>query len=503
LLVITILGLLAPAASLAAGPPSSRKFLSVSQTQADVTTLAAPIAGFAESTVFSGLSNPTVVQFASDGRIFIAEKSGVIKVFDSLTDTTPTIFADLRMNVYNNWDRGLLGMALAPTFPTDPSVYVLYAYDHILGETAPAPRWGSVSGVTDGCPTPPGINSAGCVISGRLSKLTANGNVSNGSEQVLIEDWCQQFPSHSIGSLAFGSDGALYVSGGDGASFNGVDYGQEGGPYYPGGNPCNDPGPHAPGQVLTPPGAEGGALRAQDILTQTAPPPPPTGSNYSATVLASGPVGYWRLGDTGAQAADAGPNALHGSYVGAPTRGVPGALAGDTNTAVDFPAVTAAVTVPDNTLLDLGDGPFSYELWFALDENLGTVDQMLLNRGTGAPNVALDGATRRLQLTKGGFGALFTGSTVIPINSAWHHLVITRSAAGAGNTQIYLDGVAETVTAASPATTYANNSEVLTFGRKNVGPVERWGGKLDEIAIYRRVLSASEVTSHYNAGITP
>ena len=51
-----------------------------------------------------------------------------------------------------------------------------------------------------------------------------------GTEQVLIENWCQQFPSHSIGTLAFGADGALYVSAGDGASFNGVDYGQFGHP---------------------------------------------------------------------------------------------------------------------------------------------------------------------------------------------------------------------------------------------------------------------------------
>ena len=33
-----------------------------------------------------------------------------------------------------------------------------------------------------------------------------------GDEQVLVEDWCQQYPSHSIGGLAFGADGALYVT---------------------------------------------------------------------------------------------------------------------------------------------------------------------------------------------------------------------------------------------------------------------------------------------------
>ena len=76
--------------------------------------------GFQESTVFSGLTNPTVVRFAADGRVFVAEKRGVIKVFDSLTDPTPDIFADLNVNVYNFWDRGLLGMALAPELPSGP-----------------------------------------------------------------------------------------------------------------------------------------------------------------------------------------------------------------------------------------------------------------------------------------------------------------------------------------------------------------------------------------------
>ncbi len=87
-----------------------------------------------------------------------------------------------------------------------------------------------------------------------------------GSEQVLIEDWCQQYPSHSIGSLEFGPDGALYVSGGDGASFNFVDYGQDGSPL----NPCGDP-PGGVGATLTPPSAEGGALRSQDLRTTSDP----------------------------------------------------------------------------------------------------------------------------------------------------------------------------------------------------------------------------------------
>jgi glucose/arabinose dehydrogenase/PKD repeat protein len=222
--------------------------------------------GFQESTVFSGLTNPTVVRFSADGRIFVAEKRGVIKVFDSLADTTPTVFADLNVNVYNFWDRGLLGMALAPNFPADPYVYVLYAYDHELGSSAAAPRWGTPGVYSDPCPTPPGPNGDGCVVSARLSRLQAAGNVMTGAEQVLVEDWCQQYPSHSIGTVEFGRDGALYASGGDGASFTFADWGQDGSPL----NPCGDP-PGAPGSVLSPPTAEGGALRSQDLRTTNDP----------------------------------------------------------------------------------------------------------------------------------------------------------------------------------------------------------------------------------------
>jgi len=213
--------------------------------------------GFRDSVVLSGLTNPTVLQFAPDGRIFVGQKNGVIKVFQSLTDTAPITVADLRTQVDDYWDRGLLGMALAPNFPTNPYIYVLYAYDAPIGGTAPT--W------NDACPTPPGPTTDGCLVSARVSRLQISGNVMTGSEQVLVNDWCQQFPSHSIGTLLFGSDGYLYVSGGDGASFNNVDYGQYGANYAGDqANPCGDP-PGAVGTALTPPGAEGGALRSQSV----------------------------------------------------------------------------------------------------------------------------------------------------------------------------------------------------------------------------------------------
>jgi glucose/arabinose dehydrogenase len=213
--------------------------------------------GFSDTVVLSGMTNPTVLQFSPDGRIFVGQKNGVIKVFASLTDTNPVTFADLSGRVQDYWDRGLLGLALDPGFPANPYVYVLYTYDAAIGGTAP--RWG------DTCPTPPGPTTDGCLVSARISRLTASGSMMTGSEQVLTEDWCQQFPSHSIGTLLFGRDGYLYVSGGDGASFNNVDYGQYGATYAGDqANPCGDP-PGAVGTPLSPPGAEGGALRGQSV----------------------------------------------------------------------------------------------------------------------------------------------------------------------------------------------------------------------------------------------
>jgi glucose/arabinose dehydrogenase len=220
--------------------------------------------GFSDYVVFSGLNRPTAVEFSPDGRVFVAEKRGVVKVFDNLADRTPTVFADLRTQVHNFWDRGLLGLALHPDFPVNPSVYVLYTRDAEPGGSAP--RWGKPGVDADPCPTPPGATADGCLVTGRLSRLTANGNVWTGTEDVLVTDWCQQYPSHSIGTLEFGADGALYASGGEGASFNWRDYGQDGSPL----NPCGDP-PGGVGATLTPPTAEGGSLRSQDVRTQADP----------------------------------------------------------------------------------------------------------------------------------------------------------------------------------------------------------------------------------------
>jgi glucose/arabinose dehydrogenase len=217
---------------------------------ADAQTLPA---GFSRTNAFNGRSFPTAIRFSPDGRVYVAEKSGQIFEYDNIRDTSGTRIADLRTNVHNFWDRGLLGLALDPGFPDQPYLYVLYTHDAGIGGTAP--RWGTAGSSGDGCG---GVlsnggataNNGGCNVSGRLSRLTLSAGTT--TEQVLVEDWFQQYPSHSIGTVAVGADGFLYAGGGDGASFNFTDYGQSGNPNF---------------VDVDSPLDEGGALRAQDVRT--------------------------------------------------------------------------------------------------------------------------------------------------------------------------------------------------------------------------------------------
>jgi glucose/arabinose dehydrogenase len=212
--------------------------------------------GFAEVVAFSGLTQPTAVRFAPDGRVFVAEKRGTIQMFDGLGDPSPTRVADLRTEVYSWGDRGMLGLAIDPDFPTRPYLYASYAYDGAKGQTAPVYGTGTDS---DNCRRS-AITGPGCVASGKVVQLRLSG--AGTTKKDLLHEWCLHFGSHAIDDLLFGPDGALYASSGDGASGDLVDYGQNGDPT----NPCGDP-PGGVGGVMIPPTAEGGALRTQDLRT--------------------------------------------------------------------------------------------------------------------------------------------------------------------------------------------------------------------------------------------
>ena len=73
---------------------------------------------------------PTTVRFAADGRAFVAEKRGIVKAYDSVNDSSPTHVLDIRHDVHDFWDRGLLSIALDPDFlDGSPFLYLYYVYD--------------------------------------------------------------------------------------------------------------------------------------------------------------------------------------------------------------------------------------------------------------------------------------------------------------------------------------------------------------------------------------
>ena len=108
------------------------------------------------------------MRFSPDGRVFVAEKAGSIKVFDSLTRHD----AD-RLRRPAHEGLRLLGHAACwawrcrRTSRPIPYVYVLYSYDGPIGGTAP--RW------NDACPTPPGPMTDGCPGQRRASSRLQGG----------------------------------------------------------------------------------------------------------------------------------------------------------------------------------------------------------------------------------------------------------------------------------------------------------------------------------------
>jgi glucose/arabinose dehydrogenase len=142
-------------------------------------------AGFSESVVASGLSSPTAIAFAPDGRLFICEQGGRLRVVKNGA-LLPTPFVTLTVSSLG--ERGLLGVAFDPFFSLNGFVYLYY--------TATSPT-----------------------IHNRVSRFTANGDVAvAGSEVVLLELDTLGATNHNGGAIHFGIDGKLYIAVGDNAN---------------------------------------------------------------------------------------------------------------------------------------------------------------------------------------------------------------------------------------------------------------------------------------------
>ncbi len=141
--------------------------------------------GFSDELLIGGFNVPTAFTFAPDGRIFVAEKAGVIRVVDN-GHLLPAPALVLPVETYR--EQGILGIALDPQFPLQPFVYIVYT------------RY-------TGAPTD-NFN--------RVSRFTVDGNEFDpASEAVLFDRIPTGIGFHIGGCIRFGLDGNLLVSTGD------------------------------------------------------------------------------------------------------------------------------------------------------------------------------------------------------------------------------------------------------------------------------------------------
>lgn len=248
--------------------------------------------------------------------------------------------------------------------------------------------------------------------------------------------------------------------------------------------------------------------------------PAVAGGKYVDAVLASKPVAFWRMNDmTGDKAADAmvSQNALTatGGQGGA---GIPGQIEGNVafylpgltgngfdtkdrgNRAIHFAGGSVKCKLPE-----LGESQ-SVELWFwngiPTDLREVTGDLVTLSSGEpGAPadNVILSLAGKgehagKLQFTVAGEKPqVVLGKTSVAVKQ-WCHVVLVRDKQGM---RVYLNGAAEPEIQLSEVPAFKANQ--LRFAGRTAGQLN-WEGKLDELALYNKGLSAEEIAAHYAAG---
>lgn len=137
---------------------------------------------FQKVELLTGLSNATTIQFAPDGRIFILDRYGELKIYK--TDTQ-TIVSAGTIPVFHEFEDGLLGIAFDPNFLTNNHVYLHYAV----------------------------LNSS----MNRVSRFTMNGDILDLGSETIVLEWATQrtLSFHSGGDMGFDSQGNLYIAVGD------------------------------------------------------------------------------------------------------------------------------------------------------------------------------------------------------------------------------------------------------------------------------------------------
>lgn len=184
--------------------------------------------GFIQEGVVMGLTLPTSFALAPDGRIFIAEKAGRVRVYQG-GELLPDPFIDMTTEVNDAADRGLMGIAVDPAWPRRPYVYVAFVYDppEIKDRNPSGARVSRVMRLTaDAANLNVAAPGSGVVLVGANSTAGYVGNPDQGDAepfscrdeagQPVRDCIAAEGTAHTIDMLQFGPEGALYVSVGDG-----------------------------------------------------------------------------------------------------------------------------------------------------------------------------------------------------------------------------------------------------------------------------------------------
>lgn len=206
-----------------------------------------PVAGnVVAETILSGLTRPTSLDWTPDGQtMYVSQKNGIVyTVVDGVQQSTP--FIDIRDIVNDTADRGLLDIAIHPDFENTPYIYLLFTYDPpevfqnsgLAGPDGRGNRAGRLIRVT----ADPGNDYQTAIAGSEVVLLGTNSTWDNfngfvnsttdfneppagiNPDGTNIQDFiATDSTSHTIGAIEFGIDGNLFVSIGDGTSFNSVD----------------------------------------------------------------------------------------------------------------------------------------------------------------------------------------------------------------------------------------------------------------------------------------
>jgi glucose/arabinose dehydrogenase len=138
--------------------------------------------GFTDSQIVSGLTNPMDMEFAPDGRLFVAEQAGRVRIVKP--DGTLSTFLDISTKVDSTGERGLQAITLDPKLSTN-HVYLHYT----MKATSTTP------------------------VHDRIVRITARGDkVVAGSEKLIFRLDDQNAVLHMGGGIEFGKDDKLYVA---------------------------------------------------------------------------------------------------------------------------------------------------------------------------------------------------------------------------------------------------------------------------------------------------